>query len=116
MDCKFTTGLGLVTVNEEVILKVAGYAALECYGIVEMVPRTLMDSFSRLLKKESGGMGVKVSTSGDRIYIDVFVIIKFGVSISAVADSLKKAVKYKVEQFTGMIVDTVNVNILGVKL
>ena len=38
------------------------------------------------------------------------------VSISAVADSLKKAVKYKVEQFTGMIVDTVNVNIIGVKL
>ena len=44
------------------------------------------------------------------------MIIKFGVSISAVADSLKKAVKYKVEQFTGMIVDTVNVNIIGVKL
>ena len=52
----------------------------------------------------------------NRIYIYIFVIIKFGVSISAVAESLKKAVKYKVEQFTGMIVDTVNVNILGVKL
>ena len=107
---------GKISISDEAIAKVAAHAALECYGIVEMVPRTLMDSFSRLLKKESGGMGVKVSTSGDRIYIEVFVIIKFGVSISAVADSLKKAVKYKVEQFTGMIVDTVNVNILGVKL
>lgn len=107
---------GKISISNEAIAKVAAHAALECYGIVEMVPRTFMDSFSQLLKKETGGKGVKVVTSGDRIYIDIFVIIKFGVSISAVAESLKKAVKYKVEQFTGMIVDTVNVNILGVKL
>ena len=107
---------GKISISDEAIAKVAAHASLECYGIVEMVPRTFMDSFSQLLKKETGGKGVKVVTSGDRIYIDIFVIIKFGVSISAVAESLKKAVKYKVEQFTGMIVDTVNVNILGVKL
>ena len=107
---------GKISISDEAIAKVAAHAALECYGIVEMVPRTFMDSFSQLIKKETGGKGVKVVTSGDRIYIDIFVIIKFGVSISAVAESLKKAVKYKVEQFTGMIVDTVNVNILGVKL
>lgn len=107
---------GKISISDEAIAKVAAHAALECYGIVEMVPRTFMDSFSQLLKKETGGKGVKVVTSGDRIYIDIFVIIKFGVSISAVAESLKKAVKYKVEQFAGMIVDTVNVNILGVKL
>lgn len=107
---------GKISISDEAIAKVAAHAALECYGIVEMVPRTFMDSFSQLLKKETGGKGVKVVTSGDRIYIDIFVIIKFGVSISAVAESLKKVVKYKVEQFTGMIVDTVNVNILGVKL
>ena len=107
---------GKISISDEAIAKVAAHAALECYGIVEMVPRTFMDSFSQLLKKETGGKGVKVVTSGDRIYIDIFVIIKFGVSISAVAESLKKAVKYKVEQFTGMIVHTVNVNILGVKL
>lgn len=59
---------------------------------------------------------MKVTTSGDRIYIDVYVIIKFGVSINAVAESLKESVKYRVEKFTGMIVDTVNVNIIGVRL
>ena len=57
-----------------------------------------------------------VITDGDRIFIDVYVVIKFGVSINAVAESLKESVKYRVEKFTGMIVDTVNVNIVGVKL
>ena len=107
---------GKISISDESIAKVAAHAALECYGIVEMVSRRFTDSVSELLKRDVGGKGVKVTTSGDRIFIDVYVIIKFGVSISAVADSLKNAVKYKVEKFTGMIVDTVNVNIIGVKL
>jgi len=89
---------------------------MECYGIVEMVSRRFTDSLSELLKKDLGGRGTKVTTSGNRIYIDVYVMMKYGVSINAVAESLKEAIKYKVEKFTGMIVDTVNVNVIGVKL
>ena len=107
---------GKISISDEAIAKVAAHAALECYGVVEMVSRRLSDSVSLLFKRDSSGKGVKVVTNGDRIFIDVFVIIKFGVSISAVAESLKSSVKYKVEQFTGMIVNTVNVNIIGVKL
>ena len=81
-----------------------------------MVSRRFTDSLSLLLKKGDGGRGIKVTTSGNRIYVDVYVIMKYGVSINAVAESLKEAIKYKVEVFTGMIVDTVNVNVLGVKL
>ena len=57
-----------------------------------------------------------MATSGNRIFIDVYVLIKYGVSIEAVAESLKEAIKYKVEKFTGMIVDTVNVNVMGLKI
>ncbi len=107
---------GKISISDLAIAKVASAAALECYGIVEMVSRRFTDSLLELFKKPTGGKGIKVVTSGDRIYIDVYVIIKYGVSINAVAESLKKAIKYKVEKFTGMLVDTVNVNIIGVKL
>ena len=107
---------GKISISDSAIAKVAKNAALECYGIVDTVSRKFTDSLSELLKKQTGGRGIKVVTSGDRIYIDVYVIIKYGVSINAVAESLKENVKYKVEKFTGMIVDTVNVNIIGVKL
>ena len=107
---------GKISISDSAIAKVAKNAALECYGIVDTVSRRLTDSLSELIKKQSDGKGVKVVTAGDRIYIDVNVIIKYGVSINAVAESLKEGVKYKVEKFTGMIVDTVNVNIIGVKL
>ena len=107
---------GKISISDLAIAKVASHTAMESYGIVEMVSRRFTDSFSHLLKKDGGGRGIKVTTAGNRIYIDVYVIIKYGVSINAVAESLREAIKYKVEAFTGMIVDTVNVNVIGVKL
>ncbi len=106
---------GKISISESAIAKVAKNAALECYGIVDTASRGVKDSLAELIKS-SDGKGVKVGTSGDRIFIDIKVIVKYGVSINAVAESLKEAIKYKVEKFTGMIVDTVNVNIVGVKL
>ena len=107
---------GKISISDQAIAKVAKSATLECYGIVDTVSRKLGDSLSDLLRKQPDGRGVKVVTNGDRIFIDVNVIIKYGVSINAVAESLKESIKYKVERFTGMIVDTVNVNVIGVKL
>ena len=106
---------GKISISDEAIARVAEHASLECYGIVELVNRRFTDSLSGLFKK-GGRRGVKVSTEGDRIHIYLYVTINFGVSISDVAEILKQAVNYKVEKFTGMLVDTVNVNIVGVKL
>ena len=116
MSVNTSNPYGKISISDLAIAKVASHTAMEGYGIVEMVSRRFTDSLSELLKKDSGGRGVKVTTSGNRIYIDLYVVIKYGVSINAVAESLKESVKYRVEKFTGMIVDTVNVNVIGVKL
>lgn len=116
MSVNTSNAYGKISISDLAIVKVASHTAMEGYGIVEMVSRRFTDSLSELLKKDSGGRGVKVTTSGNRIYIDLYVVIKYGVSINAVAESLKESVKYRVEKFTGMIVDTVNVNVIGVKL
>ena len=116
MSVNTSNAYGKITISDMAIAKVASQAAMECYGIFDTVSRRFTDSLSELFKKQSQGRGVRVTTEGDRIYIDVYVIIKFGVSINAVAESLKESVKYRVEKFTGMIVDTVNVNVIGVRL
>ena len=116
MSVKTSNAYGNISISDEAIAKVVSHAALDCYGIVELVSRRFTDSLFELFGKNKGAKGVKVVTQGDRIFIDVYVIIKFGVSISAVAESLKETIKYNVEKTTGMIVGTVNVNITGVKL
>ena len=46
----------------------------------------------------------------------VFVILKFGLSIEAVSESLRSTIKYGVENFTGMVVNTVNVHVVGIRI
>ncbi len=116
MSVSTSNAYGKISISDLAIAKVASQAAVESYGIVDTVARRFSDTIAELLKKDAGGKGVKVATQGNRIFIDVFVIIKYGVSIEAVAESLKESIKYKVENFTGMIVDTVNVNVVGLKL
>lgn len=116
MSVSTSNAYGKISISDIAISKVASQAAMESYGIVDTVSRRFTDTLAELLKRDAGGKGVKITTSGNRIFIDVYVLIKYGVSIEAVAESLKESVKYKVERFTGMIVDTVNVNVVGLKI
>ena len=112
MSVSTSNAYGKISISDLAIAKVASQAAVECYGIVDTVARRFSETLAELLKRDAGGKGVKVVTSGNRIFIDITVLIKYGVSIEAVAESLKEAIKYKV----GMIVDTVNVNVAGLQL
>lgn len=116
MSVNTNNAYGKISISDLAIAKVASHTALECYGIVEMVSRRFTDSLAMLLKKDVGGKGIKITTSGNHIFVDVYVVMKYGVSIGAVAETLKETIKYKVEGFTGMVVDAVNVNVIGVKL
>lgn len=116
MSVNTTNAYGRITVTEEAIAQVAGSTAMECYGVVDLVSKKLSDSISDLFRKQNNSRGVRVMTNGDRIFIDIYAVLKYGVSIDAVAQSLKKTVKYDVEKFTGMVVDTINVNVVGVRV
>ena len=113
MSVNTVNGYGRIMVTEKAIAEVAGGSALECYGIVDLVPKRLSGRFTDLIRKKNVSHGVKVM---DRIFIDLYVVMKYGVSIDAVAQTLKKTVKYDVECFTGMVVDTVNVSVVGIRV
>ncbi|MEE1199631.1 MAG: Asp23/Gls24 family envelope stress response protein [Christensenellales bacterium] len=116
MDCNFNTELGLVTVNEEVLVRVAGYAALDCYGIVGMASKRSTDGIVQLMGRENLGRGVKVRTSGDKVDIYLYIIVEYGISISAVAAAIIETVKYKVEHLTGIAVGRVNVCVEDIRV
>ena len=112
-----STDLGIITVSPEVIAKYAGTVAVECFGIVGMAAVNMKDGLVRLLKKDSLTHGIQATISDDnRITIDFHVIVSYGVSISAVTDNLISNVKYRVEEFSGMPVDKINIYIEGVRV
>ncbi len=116
MSVTTTNYYGRIFISDDAIAAVAASAALDCYGVVDLVSKKLSDNFAELFKKQQLGKGVKVITNENRILLDLFVVLKYGVPITAVAEAIKKAVKFKVEQFSGMIVDTVNIIVLGVRV
>ena len=67
MECKVKNDIGTVFISEDVLLKVIGYAALECYGIVEMVSRRFTDTLAVLVKKD----GPACHTGTDSCFNDV---------------------------------------------
>lgn len=112
-----STDLGIVTIDPEVVAKYAGTVAVECFGIVGMAAVSMKDGLVKLLKKESLTHGIQVEVSDDnKITLYFHVIVSYGVSISAVSENLVHNVKYKVEEFTGMEVDKINIYVEGVRV
>ena len=117
MKGSMSTDLGIVTIDPEVIAKYAGSVAVECFGIVGMAAVSMKDGLVKLLKKESLTKGIQVGISDEnKITHNFHVVVAYGVSISAVTDNLISNVKYKVEEFTGMSVDKINIYIEGVRV
>ena len=112
-----STDLGIITIDPEVIAKYAGTVAVECFGIVGMAAVNMKDGLVHLLKKESLTRGSKVRISEDNhVSLSFHIIVAYGVSISAVTDNLISNVKYRVEEFSGMPVDKINIYIEGVRV
>ena len=117
MKGSMSTDLGIITIDPEVIAKYAGSVAVECFGIVGMAAVSMKDGLVKLLKKESLTKGIQVGLSDEnKITLNFHVVVAYGVSISAVTDNLISNVKYKVEEFTGMSVDKINIYIEGVRV
>ena len=117
MKGSMSTDLGIITIDPEVIAKYAGSVAVECFGIVGMAAVSMKDVLVKLLKKESLTKGIQVGISDEnKITLNFHVVVAYGVSISAVTDNLISNVKYKVEEFTGMSVDKINIYIEGVRV
>ena len=117
MKGSMSTDLGIITINPEVIAKYAGSVAVECFGNVGMAAVNMKDGLVRLLKRDSLTHGIQVEISDENILtLNFHVIVAYGVNILSVSDNLMSNVKYKVEEFTGMTVDKINIFVEGVRV
>lgn len=116
MKGRINNKLGEIQINSDVIAMYAGMTAVECFGIVGMAAVSMKDGLVKLLKRDSLVRGINVEVEDNRISIDFHVIVAYGVSICAVSDNLIANVKYKVEEFTGMEVEKINIYVEGVRV
>ncbi len=117
MRGQMETQYGKIVIDPDVIATYAGSVAVECFGIVGMAAVNMKDGLVKLLKRDYLTHGINVVVNADnKITIDFHVIISYGVSISTVSDNLIETVKYKVEEFTGMEIEKINIFVEGVRV
>lgn len=110
------THMGNITIDSEVIAQYAGSVAMECFGIVGMAGVNVRDGLVKLLKRDGMTRGIKITMNNNKLILDFHVIISYGVSILAVSDNLISNVKYKVEEFTGIEIEKINIFVEGVRV
>ena len=110
--------LGKITLNEDLIASIAGYAAVENYGIVGMSSKTATDTILQLVGGDNVKRGVKVAMldGGTAVDIDLFVTLEYGVSLPAVARNAIQNVRYRVNEMTGLAVNNVNIHVEAIRV
>jgi len=120
MDTKNNNQSGSLKVSEEVVAKIAVFAASEVEGVA-------LEEFEkggkRLAREDIKGFAdklfrpvpVKVRLSKEAAEIDISVIVKQGHKAAAVGVNLQQAIKSAVQNMTGIVVSKINVKIAGIR-
>jgi len=107
--------LGAIMVHQGVIAVIARIAALKVPGVFEM-SGSFTDGLASMISRNSGERGVRVDMQGQKVNLDVNIVIKYGANIPQVAWAVQNEVRRAIEEMTGKKVGAVNVLVQGVRM
>jgi len=112
----YSNELGNIHYSEEVIAKIVGLSTMECYGVVGMVSKNATEGLWELMRIENLSKGVKLKFDNDKLMVELYVMVEYGTKISEIANNIIQKVRYSVENFTGLKVSSVTVNVQAVRV
>lgn len=104
---------GKIEIAPDVIEVIAGIAASEVDGVAEMRGNFATGVVERLGKKNHG-KGIRVELADEGIKVDVYCLMKFGVSIPNVAQKVQDHIRQTLYNMTALHAEEVNVHIVGI--
>ena len=105
---------GELVIAEDVIAELAGYAALESYGVVGMAAPSVRDGFVKLLPMRRLQRGIALHFDETGVAIDLHVLIQKGTNLAAVSQNLSDSVRYTLEHYAQIKVADVLVHVEGI--
>ena len=118
MAITINTKHGQIDISNGTVASIVGGAASDIYGIVGMASKNqLRDGMNTILNREDFSRGVVIHQGDDdKLAVDVYIIVGYGIKISEVAKNLKEKVKYNLETMLGTPAGTLNVYVQGIKV
>jgi len=107
--------LGNIYVSHRAIATIASQSAIESYGVVGLAAKNLAEGLAQVIIKDPT-MGVEVHFDGEKIEIELYIIVEYGTRVKMVAASVADSVRYQVEKSIGIPVVRVNVHVRGLRI
>ena len=106
---------GTVSFATDVVATIAGLAANEVEGVASM-PSASSGIADILTRKSSRNFtkGVRIDIDGNKVAVDVTIIVEYGSPVPDVARSIQENVKKAIETMSGLDVRNVDVHVQGV--
>lgn len=105
--------LGKVTIAPQVLVTIARLTTLGTLGVACMSP-TLVESVSRMLRRERLNEGIKIVVEDDIVYIDLYIIVEPNVNLLRLGRQIQHDVTRAINDMLGMHVGEVNIHIQDV--
>ena len=106
--------IGNIKISVEVVSTIAGIAASEIQGVSCMYTSFVDGVAQRLGAKRNNTKGVRVDMSSSSVYIDLYIVVDYGIKIPELAWEIQENVKNSVETMTGLKVSKINIHIEGI--
>jgi len=109
------TSLGGIHISPNAVATIAYHATLASYGVVGLAPKNIADGIVKTITREPS-RGVSVQYNGEKIDIEIHIIVEYGTRINSVAESVANTVRFHVEKALGLQVNTINVHVAGLRV
>lgn len=108
----FEHDTGRINVKDDVVAFIATIEMVKVDGVITMSGRSNFSDYDGARSKDvEKGVSVKIDNNHCSVAVDVN--IKYGVNVYDTARRLQRAIKDAIENYTGMVVDRVDVTIQG---
>ncbi|ANZ95892.1 MULTISPECIES: Asp23/Gls24 family envelope stress response protein [Brochothrix] len=107
--------LGQIEVAPEVLGVIAGIAASDVDGVVEM-HGTFYNALAEKFGRVNYTKGVKIDMINDAIVVDVYITVAYGKALPLVAEKVQENVQSTIFTMTNLDIREVNVHVIDVQI
>ena len=102
-----------LSINTEVLEKMAEIAAKEVEGVAGFAKKTI--DIKGAIKSGNAFKGVKVETVNGAVRINAYICVNEKAKVKEVAEKVQQSIKEKVQTMTGTAVTKVNVTVADIE-
>lgn len=110
------TNYGKIDISLDAIASIAGNAAMNCYGVVDLgSKKSLKDDLRVFLGTEKYTQGIVAKKDKGKYIVNIYIIVIYGVKVNEVVSEVQNQVKYVLEKTFDLKFSSINVYVQGIK-